>query len=107
MATRKTRKTKADVPVSASAGKSASPGRVVVTRGMVTICHMQVCAVADATDEEILTVCNRENPSGTTSGWSQVIRTAPEDSELWGPGEALAPKPCADDPTRLHILVVC
>ena len=28
--------------------------KVVVTRGIVGLCHMQVCAHKDATDEEIL-----------------------------------------------------
>jgi hypothetical protein len=55
--------------------------RVVVTRAFLGICHMQVCAVADATDEEILTTCNSQNPSGTSGGWSRVIREEyPEDS---------------------------
>lgn len=70
--------------------------RVIVTKPMVGVCHMQVCAVADATDEEILDVCNRENPSGTTHGWSEVVRE--------GDG---APVPCADDPGRRHFLAVC
>ena len=72
--------------------------RVVATRAFVGICHMQVCAVKDATDEEILEVCNRENRSGTTNGWVNVKRTAE--------GEA-KPGPCDDNPERLHILVAC
>lgn len=36
--------------------------RVLVIRTFVGICHMQVCAVNDATDEEILAVCNHANP---------------------------------------------
>lgn len=73
--------------------------RVMVTRPVVGIWHMQVCAVADATDEEILTVCNRENPSGTSLGWTTVERS-PE-------GEPTAPVACANDPTRHHLLVSC
>lgn len=68
--------------------------RVVVTRGMVGICHMQVCAVADATDEEILEVCNRKNPSGTLDGWCVVNRNGSSiDCEKYG--------------GRKHLLVTC
>ena len=81
--------------------------RIIVSNPLVGICHMQVCAVMDATDEEILGVCNRENPSGTTGGWSTVIRKAEDTTEFWG-GEKLLPGPCADHPEeRLHILVAC
>lgn len=66
---------------------------------MVGICHMQVCAEEAATDEEILAVCNRENPSGTSMGWSSVVRV--KDAMADGP------TPCADDPTRIHLLVRC
>lgn len=77
--------------------------RVVVTRPIVGICHMQVCAAKDATDEEILAICNRENPSGTTNGWGHVVRSAEPDSMFKTPG----PVQCDDDPERLHILVAC
>ena len=69
--------------------------RVIITRGMVGIAHMQVCAVEDATDEEILKVCNRENPSGTTLGWSSVLRQNPK------------PVVCESYPERRHFLVEC
>lgn len=75
--------------------------KVVVTKCMVGICHMQVCARKDATDEEILEVCNRDNPAGTSQGWVTVCK---EDSEFFGPTK---PVPCADDPDRLHYLVGC
>jgi hypothetical protein len=68
---------------------------VVVTRGFVGLCHMQVCAEKDATDAEILAVCNSENPSGTNNGWGRVIR---DDSPDVNPAE------CADNPNRLHFL---
>ena len=51
-----------------------SVARVLVTKPMLGICHMQVCTVADASDEEILRVANRENPVGTERGWCDVIR---------------------------------
>jgi hypothetical protein len=70
--------------------------RIVVTNWFFGIFCMQVCAEKDATDEEILLVCNRENVSGTTNGWVTVIRD----------GEG-APVVCNDDPRRLHILVAC
>lgn len=74
----------------------AIEGHVVVTKCMVGICHMQVCAVKDATDKEILAVCNSENPSGTRNGWTQVIRR--------GKGK---PVVCSEDKGRKHFLAVC
>lgn len=74
--------------------------RVIVTRPFVGICHMQVCAVADATDDEILDVCNRENLCGTERGWTDVKRSAAE-------GARFAPAVCREHPTRLHLLVSC
>lgn len=74
--------------------------RVIVTRPIIGICHMAVCAAKDATDEEILSVCNRENPCGTTQGWVSVIR---DDKEY----PQCNPVKCADDPERLHIMVAC
>ncbi len=57
---------------------------------------MQVCAVADASDAEILSVCNRENPSGTSMGWSVVVRSG--DNE---------PVTCEQYVERRHFLVSC
>ena len=71
--------------------------RVIVTRPVIGFAHMQVCAVADATDEEILSVCNSENPSGTSHGWTGVIR----EEGVQGPIQ------CATDPKRTHFLVSC
>jgi hypothetical protein len=77
--------------------------RVMVTRPMVGLVHMQVCACKDATNEEILEVCNRDNPAGTSGGWATVCRnTGPE--EFWG---QTMPTQCADDPGRMHFLVGC
>lgn len=70
--------------------------RVIITQPFVGICHMQVCAVADATDQEILRVCNAKNPSGTTHGWSAVIR----DGDV-------APVVCDSYPDRRHFMVSC
>lgn len=74
--------------------------RVIVSRPWCGLFHMQVCCVKDATDEEILEVCNRENPAGTTNGWVIVVR----DDTGKGPE---GPKPCAEFSERLHILVEC
>lgn len=79
--------------------------RVVVTRPMVNIFTMQVCAVKDATDKEIIEVCDKENPAGTTMGWTTVIREVDENSIF--KGENKLPVVCDDDPDRLHFLVLC
>ena len=72
--------------------------RVVTTRRMLGITSMQVCCVKDATDEEILKHCNRNNPSGTINGWGIVVRDE-KDGAL--------PVPCDDHSDRLHIVVLC
>jgi hypothetical protein len=74
--------------------------RVMITRPMIGICYMQVCAISDATDEEILEVANAENPSGTTNGWSQVAREDYED-------ERGRPVVCEDDKNRKHFMLIC
>jgi hypothetical protein len=75
--------------------------RVVITNPYNGIVHMQVCAVNDATEEEILATCNRENPSGTSSGWCRVCR---DDDEFWG---NVGPVACEDDPGRTHYMIAC
>jgi hypothetical protein len=75
--------------------------RVVITQPVIGICFMQVCAVKDVTDEEILRVCNSQNPSGTTNGWNGVIRENMKDCPDSGP------KQCAEYEDRLHFLVAC
>jgi hypothetical protein len=79
--------------------------RVVVTIPIVNICTMQVCALKEATDEEILAVCNKENPAGTENGWSTVIREVDKSNIFKGKNKI--PVPCDDYPDRLHILVLC
>ena len=79
--------------------------RVVITRPVVGIGAMQVCAISDATDEEILEVCNRENPSGTTCGWGTVVRKHLEPNICIPKNNA--PVTCADDLGRTHFLVLC
>ncbi len=70
--------------------------RVIVTRPMIGLLYMQVCAVADATDEEILTVANCDNLCGTSQGWVKVVRR--------GDG---APVQCQDYPDRKHFIIHC
>lgn len=82
--------------------------RVVITRAMMSskdwgvfaLAYMQVCAEADASDEEILETCNRENPAGTSNGWTTVVRDNEKEPDL-------NPKVCSDHSDRLHLLVVC
>lgn len=70
--------------------------RVVVTRSFLGICHMQVCATADATDEEILYTANAKNPSGTSLGWGKVYRRGKN-----------KPVTCNDDANRKHFILSC
>lgn len=76
--------------------------RVEITQPVVGIYAMQVCAVGDATDEEILEVCNRDNRSGTSLGWVRVIRDREGDNK---PNNG--PVACADHPNRTHFLIEC
>lgn len=73
--------------------------RVIVTIPFINLFMMQVCTVEDATDAEILAVANRDNPSGTSLGWSKVIR---EDSKRFE-----GPVHCQEYPERIHYLVIC
>lgn len=70
--------------------------RLYVSRPMVGLAHMQVCAVPDVTNQEILDFCNSANPSGTSAGWTTVVRRGKN-----------KPRPCDDDSRRIHILVGC
>lgn len=78
--------------------------RVLVTRPIIGICFMQVCAVREATDEEILQICNQENPSGTSNGWSTVYRG---DTDWLGERFQCAPVVCESNPERAHFIVGC
>jgi hypothetical protein len=74
--------------------------RVMITNPMIGICYMQVCAVHDATDEEILEYANKHNPAGTTHGWAKVAR---ENHER----ENFRPVVCDEDPDRRHFILIC
>ncbi len=72
---------------------------VLIIQRVVGVMHMQVCAEADTTDEEILEVCNRENPSGTANGWMKVLR----DDSSFGPTTCKCPRD--DTHNRKHYMV--
>ena len=78
--------------------------RVVTMQPFFTMIGMRVCACSDATDDEILAHCNRDNPSGTSAGWTSVVRAT--DGSLFREANK-APVQCADDPTRTHFVVLC
>jgi hypothetical protein len=80
--------------------------RVMISRPVVGLLAMQVCAVEDATDEEILEVANRDNPSGTRNGWMKVIRKE-GDVTPDAAGNKGLPVDCEEVPGRKHFLVVC
>ena len=73
--------------------------KVIITQPMMGLTGMQVCAHKSATDKEILAVCNAENPSGTTNGWSKVIRK--ETKTIAGPVQ------CEEHSNRTHLIVIC
>lgn len=67
---------------------------------------MQVCVVADATDEEILEKCNRDNPQRVSGGWHTVVRSAEHAVEC-NVDSVAAPGQCQECPGRLHKIVLC
>ena len=83
--------------------------RAVVIRDCVGLFSMQVCAANDATDEEILRVCNSQNPAGGGLAWNTVIRHVEQHHEdnLQTRGKRGEPVVCEDDPNRTHFLVGC
>ena len=74
--------------------------RVIITRPFHGLAGMQVCAKANATDKEILEVCNTQNPSGTSNGWSEVIRDDKEHPNS-------NPVQCEQHPDRKHFIILC
>lgn len=81
--------------------------KVTITRWVVGICGMQVCAKNNITDEEILDVCNSQNPSGTSGGWSAVVREKDQSffrDEKNEPSDL--PVQCNDE-NRTHFIVLC
>ena len=70
----------------------------VQSLGPAGLLYMRCCAASDATDEEILAVCNkalRRMPS-----WCRVVREGSNvPTVLW-------PRPCPDYPDRIHYVVL-
>ena len=84
-----------------------APGeRVCITLPFAGLRAMQVCAVADATDEEILAKCNSGNPQQTTGGWHTVVRTMAQVRKEKIDKAAL-PGDCVECPGRKHIIALC
>lgn len=42
--------------------------KIVITRAIIGLTAMQVCAEKNVSDKDILDFCNRENLCGTTGG---------------------------------------
>ena len=80
--------------------------RVLVTVPYAGLRAMQVCVVDDATDQEILAVCNRENPLRVSGGWHTVVKDA-EHARNIGVDEAAAPVKCVECPGRIHKIAIC
>lgn len=78
---------------------SETKGAGQVTRS--GIFDMQVCVPSEWSDEDATAFANRENPAGTTNGWS--IRRAGHEA-LAGAPERVA---CAQQPNRVHIMLEC
>jgi hypothetical protein len=80
--------------------------RVFVSQPYAGFRAMQVCVLPEVPDEEILEVCNRENPQLTTGGWHTVVRSV-EHAEECGVDTVTAPGNCRECPPRLHKIVLC
>jgi len=78
--------------------------RIEVMKPVLRYLWMTVCAVDDATDDEILEACEKLNPAGTTMGWAAVVRTT--DGSFMHGGEQ-GPREVCDHPGRTHLVVVC
>ena len=76
--------------------------RVEIRNPMVGLIAMQVCAVNDATDDEIIEKCNNDNPSGTSAGWRTVVRSEADALDI-----SNLPVSCEDHDGRTHFLVFC
>ena len=65
----------------------------------IGIFSMQVCVPAGTTDDEVLSFAEKENPSGTVTGW--LIRRQ-GDERLDG---ADARVQCESEPDHVHIML--
>lgn len=71
---------------------------VIVTRAVLGICHMQVCAHKTVPHDAVEREANRENPAGTEHGWRLLLDDAAENQR---------PVVCETHPDRLHYMLVC
>ena len=69
---------------------------MTIVHPFVGLCGMIVCSDGTPTDEEILSFCNTNNPSGTHNGWGEVVREGED-----------APIVCDTNAERRHYLVYC
>lgn len=81
--------------------------RVFLTGMFAGLFSEHVCAVPDATDEEILKACNdADNSIRPGSGkWDIVIRTKEDADRAKVSFEAGKPGQCVECPPRIHFVV--
>jgi hypothetical protein len=84
----------------------AAGERVFISQPYCGMYAMQVCVLPEVSTQEILDVCNRENPSGTGSGWNKVINSKAAAIEA-GLAVDTAPGPCVECAGRQHKIVMC
>lgn len=80
--------------------------RIITTMPFAGLRAMQVCAVADVTDEELLAFGNKDNPQMVTGGWHHVVRSV-KDCKKLGVNENAVPGDCKECPGRKHFILVC
>jgi len=74
--------------------------KVIVTRPIVGIYAMQVCAKNGVSDEEILEQANVKNPAGSANGWSRICRNDPNHPNS-------DPVQCKTYSDRMHYILFC
>ena len=81
--------------------------RVFLTGLYAGVWSNHVCVVPDATDEEILAVCNANEPSvyGKKYRWTRVIRTEEDAKAIGVSWKDAKPGTCLECPPRIHMVV--
>ena len=80
--------------------------RVLVTMPYAGFRAMQVCVMEGVPDDEILSICNAENPQLVSGGWHTIVRDAAHAAEL-GVDTTAAPGKCVECPGRWHKIALC
>ena len=81
---------------------------VVIVNPLLSFMGMIVCVKDGLEDDVILKQCNRLNPSGTSGGWSVVVRTVEQSFFQDDDGQPSdLPVPCDTYPGRTHFVVLC